>query len=889
MDGATPMIEQYRRIKSDHPDAILFFRLGDFYEMFFDDAELASKELELTLTGRGAGKALGRVPMCGVPYHSAESYIAKLIEKGHRVAICEQTEDPALATGLVRREVLRVITPGTVFEPRLLDDRSNNYLIALTGAAGIYGLAHADASTGWFAATQLMGPDAAEMVLNELARLRPAECLLSPGLDLTERVERLLRNQAGTSLRVYQEQAFLLEDGRARLTGHFHVASLRGFGLEEQPLAISAAAALLRYLTETQKTALVHITGISVYSPGQFLVMDTATRRNLELTRRLHDGSRQGTLLAVLDRTVTSMGARLLRAWLEQPLRSLPPLLARQSAVAELVAAPLLRAELRERLKPVYDLERLVGRVAVGSANARDLLALAQSLAAVPELESLAHSGPLPGVAAMTPGLQGLPSVVELIGGAIHEEPPVTLTDGGLIKAGYHAEVDRLRGLTRSGKQWIAQLEAQERERTGIKSLKVGYNKVFGYYLEITQSNLGMIPPDYIRKQTLAGAERFITPGLKEKEAEVLGAEEKLTALERDLFLQVRGQVAEQAAAILGVARSLASLDTLASLAEVAAANHYCRPTLDESDVLQVEEGRHPVVEQMQHQEPFVPNDVHLDGGQRRLLILTGPNMGGKSTYMRSAALITLMAQMGGYVPARSARIGLVDRVFTRVGAADDLATGQSTFMVEMTEVANILHNATARSLVILDEIGRGTSTFDGLSIAWAVAEYVHQRVCCKTLFATHYHELTELEELLPGVVNACVAVRERGDEVVFLRKVVPGGADRSYGLQVARLAGLPRPVIERAGEVLAGLESEKEGVKASRQAAATVASGEPALTAGKPGRVSASTASLQLTFLEAKPHPLVEELKALNVLNMTPLEALTLLHRLQERARREG
>ena len=868
------MMEQYRRIKSDHPDAILFFRLGDFYEMFFEDAEVGSRELELTLTGRDAGKDLGRVPMCGVPYHSAETYIARLIEKGYRVAICEQTEDPAKAKGLVRREVLRVVTPGTVFEPRMLDERSNNYLATVTGEQGRYGLAYADVSTGFFAITELAGPDAAAALLDELARLRPAECLLDPRLDLAERVERLLRQQVGNAVRLYQEQAFAIGEARTRLLDQFHVSSLRGFGCEDLPQATAAAGALLRYLKETQKTALDHLSGLSVYNPGEFLAMDTATRRNLELTRRLQDGSRQGTLLWVLDQTVTSMGARLLRTWVEQPLRRLEALMARQQAVAELVAAPLLRDEARERLKGVYDLERLVSRVAIGSANARDLLALRQSLAAVPDLEALVRSGQLPGVEVQCRDLKPLPELVGLIGRAIAEEPPIALTEGGLIRQGFDADVDRLRDLTRSGKRWIAQLEAQERERTGIRSLKVGYNKVFGYFLEVTQSNLSQVPDDYIRKQTLSGAERFITPGLKEKEAEVLGAEEKLTALEYQLFVQVREQVAQRATEVLAVARALATLDALASLAEVAATHHYSRPILDDGDVLQIEEGRHPVVEQVQRREPFVPNDVLLNGDQRRLVILTGPNMGGKSTYMRATALITLMAQMGSFVPARAARIGLVDRIFTRVGASDDLATGQSTFMVEMTEVANILHNATPKSLVVLDEIGRGTSTFDGLSIAWAVSEYIHQGLRCKTLFATHYHELTELEELLPGVVNASMAVRERGQDVVFLRKVVPGGADRSYGLQVARLAGLPGPVLERAAEVLHGLESQEEGAMASRQVAA-----------GK----AASERGVQLTFLEAKPSPTLEELKGLNVLNLTPLEALNLLHRLQEKAKREG
>lgn len=870
MDGATPMIQQYRAIKEKHRDAILFFRLGDFYEMFFEDAELAARELEIVLTGRDGGKALGRVPMAGIPYHSAEGYVARLIEKGYKIAICEQVEDPKEARGIVRREVIRIITPGTLVEPRLLDEKRNNYLAAIVGGKEGFGLAAADASTGEFMATEIGGPEALRILQSELARLDPAECLLEPGLVGTS-VAAFVRDHLRSTLTAYQASAFSHYSAYQQLTGHFGVTSLRGYGCEGLSLLIGAAGALLSYLEETQKTSLGQITGLSVYHPGAYMVLDQATRRNLELTRRIGDGSRRGTLLSVIDRTVTAMGGRTIRAWVERPLLRLDQILGRQSAVAELASETILRADLRDLMRSIYDLERLAGRVAHGSANARDLIALRLSLGVIPRIRELLWSSHAPRLSELAGLLDPLDDVRSLIEKAIEEDPPVSVTEGGIIRSGYSQEVDSLRLATREGKGWIAALEAREKERTGIKSLKVGFNKVFGYYIEVTSANLGLVPADYIRKQTLANAERFVTPDLKEKESLIVGAEDKLMALEYQLFTEIRGAVAEQTGRIQQTARAVAELDALASLAEVAVANRYVRPDMDESDIIEIKDGRHPVLEQVMGEGAFVPNDARLDCGENRLLVITGPNMGGKSTYMRQVALICLLAQMGSFVPAKSARLSIVDRVFTRVGASDDLATGQSTFMVEMTEVANILHGATSRSLIILDEIGRGTATFDGLSIAWAVAEYVHEKIGAKTMFATHYHEVCELEGLLGGARNYSVAVQEKGEDIVFLRRIVRGGADRSYGIQVARLAGLPRSVIERSREILLTLEQQEGERKARREVAAAKMRQKP---------------PVQLSFFEQKPHPVVEQLLALNIMALTPLEALNELHRLQEKAR---
>ncbi|MFZ5824366.1 MAG: DNA mismatch repair protein MutS [Bacillota bacterium] len=864
------MFAQYLKIKEEYPDCILFYRLGDFYETFMDDAELAARELELTLTGRDGGKAMGRVPMAGIPYHAAESYIARLIERGYKVAICEQVEDPKATKGLVRRDVTRVVTPGTLVEPRLLQEKLNNYLAAVTYGKTGFGLAVADLSTGEFAACELGGADGLRQLLDELGRLEPREVIIEPGLAAEQRLVGPLKS-AGVALSTFESRHFNQTDAYRRLTGHFGVSTLTGFGCEHLPLATGAAGAALAYLAETQKTTLSHITGLTVYYPGQFMMLDPATRRNLELTRSIRDGGRKGTLLWVMDRTVTSMGGRMLKSWLERPLLDLEPVIRRHEAVGELVHKPVLRADLRALLQEVYDLERLAGRVAYGTANAKDLIALKGSLVALPSIRVALEEAGAKRLTGLRESLDMLDDVRDLIEQAIADEPALAITEGNIIKDGYHEEVDRLRKAAREGKSWIAALESRERERTGIRSLKVGYNKVFGYYLAVTNANRSMVPDDYIRKQTLANEERYITPELKELEETVLGSDEKLMALEYDLFLGIRQQVASQVSRIQDSARAVAELDVLAAFAEVAALYGYVRPLIDTSTRLELKDARHPVLERVMAEGSFVPNDTYLDTEENRLVLITGPNMGGKSTVMRAAALAVILAQAGAFVPASSAHIGLVDRVFTRVGASDDLATGQSTFMVEMTEVANILHAATERSLVVLDEVGRGTATFDGLSIAWAITEHIAQQIRCRTMFATHYHELCELEGMLHGVVNFSMAVVEKGEDIVFLRKLVRGGADRSYGIQVGRLAGLPASVVERAREILLTLEEEEGERQSRREVAAQKLRQKP---------------SVQLTFFEEKKHPVVEELLGLNILALTPIEALNLLYQLQAKAK---
>lgn len=864
------MFAQYLQIKEQYPDTILFYRLGDFYETFFDDAKLAARELELTLTGREGGKSLGRVPMAGIPYHAAEGYIARLIERGYRVAICEQTEDPKATKGLVKRDVTRVITPGTLVEPRLLQEKQNNFLCAVAYGKSGFGLAVSDLSTGEFAACELTGADGLRRLLDELGRLEPAEVVIEPGLENEPALVGALKGW-GAPYATLESRYFQHSDAYRRLTGHFGMSSLHGFGCEELELATAAAGAALAYLAETQKTSLGHIAGLAIYFPGEFMILDAATRRNLELTRTIRDGARKGTLLWVMDKTVTSMGGRLLRSWLERPLLRLEEIIKRHEAVQELVNRPMLRADLRSLLGDVYDLERLSGRIAYGNANARDLVSLHNSLVTLPSIRVLLEDAAAARLTELRDALDMLDDVRDLIACAIGDEPPVAITDGSLIRGGFHPKVDELRTAAREGKAWIAQLEVREREKTAIKSLKIGYNKVFGYYLGITNSNRALVPDYYIRKQTLANEERYVTPELKEMEETVLGADEKLMALEYELFVEIRTRIAATVARIQRSARAVAEFDALSSFAEVAALYGYARPLLDGSTTLELKDVRHPVLERVLPEGSFVPNDIALDTAENRVGLITGPNMGGKSTVMRSAALAAILAQAGAFVPASQAHIGLVDRVWTRVGASDDLATGQSTFMVEMTEVSNILHAATRRSLVVLDEVGRGTATFDGLSIAWAITEFLHEEVGARTLFATHYHELCELESMLPGLKNYSMAVREKGDDIVFLRKLVRGGADRSYGVQVARLAGLPRTVVDRAREILHTLEAQEGERQSRRDSAATKLRQKP---------------SVQLSFFEAKKHPVVEDLLSLNVLALTPLDALNLLYQLQAKAK---
>src|SRR3989339_1427208 len=793
MSDLTPMLKQYLSIKDQHKDAILFFRLGDFYEMFFDDAKLAARELDLVLTGRGVDA--NRMPMCGIPYHAADNYIAKLIEKGYKVAICEQVEDPKTAKGVVKREVIRIITPGTVLESNLLSEKSNNYLLAITQEKGKYGLAYVDASTGEFRLTVV---DTQIKLLDEINRISPAEVLVS---DL---LENELQFQQPTSR---FKDTYDLETAEEKLKEFFKVTSLDSFGLEAYQEAWGAAVAILEYLKETRKTSLDQIKQVKPYQTSEFMFIDAATRRNLELVQTIRDKSYKGSLLWVLDQTKTPMGSRLLRSWILQPLLNTEKIQNRLDAVLELFNSVILREELGKQLKAISDVERLTAKVAAKSCNARDLIALSESLRKLPAIVEVLKNCKAE-LLEMDIDIESVRHLSAFIQGSLIDDPPIQITEGGIIRSGYNAELDEIKKATTEGKAWIAELEVKERQRTGIKSLKVSFNRVFGYYIDITKSNLDQVPSDYIRKQTLVNSERYITPELKDREALILNADDRMKKLEYEIFCQIREEVAKHTKSLQQTAHILAQLDVLLSLAEVAVANNYCKPVVRSSDhqIIRLSESRHPVVEKMLGEHRFVPNDVELSD-EISFLLITGPNMGGKSTYMRQVALICLMAQIGSFVPAKEAEVGLVDRVFTRIGAMDDIFSGQSTFMLEMTETANILNNATEKSFIVLDEIGRGTSTFDGMSIAAAVAEYIHNNIKAKTMFATHYHEITQLADKHPGMKNLNVAVKESGDHITFLHKIVDGPADRSYGIQVARLAGLPNEVVSRAKEIYATLE----------------------------------------------------------------------------------
>ena len=867
MSDQTPLMRQYREIKKKHPGSILFFRMGDFYEMFGDDAVIASKVLEITLTTRNKNQD-ERIPLCGVPYHAADGYIAKLIKNGFKVAVCEQVEDPRTAKGIVKREVIRVITPGTILEDNLLSASENNFLLAVAPFKRTNGLAFLDISTGEFYVSETPADDA-ERLLNELHRIDPKEILLPKG-SAGKEPALSIASRYKDRINYADDWSFGSDSGRERLLDHFGVGSLEGFGIEGMDAGVAAAGAAFAYLTETQSSSISNITRARRYSSESFMVTDDATMKNLEVLDSA--SGREGTLINCLDDTVTSMGARRLKSWLMHPLLDLGDIRCRHEAVGELAVSFSMRERLRENLKGVYDLERLMARISSGVAGPRDLAALRNSLALIPLVRAtVAEAGSLR-INELKAAFSDHKDLKELLDCAIEDEPPVSLKDGGVIRPGYSEELDELRSYCTEGKGLIARIEAEERQKSGIESLKVKYNKVFGYYIEITRSNLGRVPEYFIRKQTLVNAERFITPELKDYEEKVLGAEEKILELEGTLFSQVRDEVALHAAEVQKTAGALAELDALASLAEVAVMRGYSRPEVDDEGVIEITDGRHPVIEEITGRERFIPNDTYLDLQEDRLLIITGPNMAGKSTFMRQVALITLMAQVGSFVPAKSARIGVVDRIFTRVGASDNLARGQSTFMVEMNETANILNNATARSLVILDEIGRGTSTFDGLSIAWAVAEYIHENIGAKTLFATHYHELTELASEFPGIRNYNVAVREWKDEIVFLRKIIEGGADKSYGIQVARLAGLPKEVLGRAKEILAELETEKH---------------EEARTL-QPKKVKEDGKGFQMDlFSVRKDYLLADELAGIDYVNMTPLQALGKLGELSELAAR--
>jgi DNA mismatch repair protein MutS len=887
MAELTPLMKQYREIKRRHLDAILLFRMGDFYEMFDQDAVTASKILEITLTARNKSKGI-ETPLCGFPYHAAEGYIAKLIRRGFKVAVCEQIEDPKLAKGIVKRDVIRVVTPGTVLDSNLLDAKDNNYLASFAPSKDGFGLSFLDISTGEFFMAEIQGTENIAELDALFARFTPREIVLPREYQPSDGLGALLR-QYTQAVNPWDDWHFELQTAMRALLDHFKTASLDGFGCSGMKNGVAAAGAALRYIEETQKTALTNIRTIRPFLAREYMVLDASCQRNLELVKCIYDGSARGTLLSVLDHTVTSMGGRKLREWLLNPLMDVGEIERRLDVIAEFKDSHQLRSDLRSSLGTVYDLERLISRVSLGASNARDLVALKQSCAALPKIKSLLEGCSSRLLYDLVGNWDGLDDVFQIIDKAIHDDPPYTLREGKLIKKGFNAELDTLRSISTEGKGFIAGIEQRERERTGIGSLKVSYNKVFGYYIEITKANLANVPPDFIRKQTLTNAERFITPELKEYEDKVLGAEEKILDMEYRLFQQVRESVSDQTVRIQDMARRLAHIDCLASLAETAAKNGYSRPTILDDDTLRIVEGRHPVIEQLSAEERFIPNDTLLDCEENQLLIITGPNMAGKSTYMRQVALITLMAQMGSFVPAREVQLGLVDRIFTRVGASDFLIRGQSTFMVEMNETANILNNATDRSLIILDEIGRGTSTFDGISIAWSVAEYIHTKLRARTLFATHYHELTELALTMDRVKNYTVAIREWNDQIIFLRKVIEGGADKSYGIQVARLAGLPQAVINRAKEVLANLEKAEFNEMGEPVAAPTAT--EEERTKKKGGRApsvgpsdSVGTTEPQLGLFASEAGLLYKELQDLNLDAMTPLEAMNKLHEIKKK-----
>ena len=877
MTEYTPMMQHYLKTHEEYKDCILFYRLGDFYEMFFDDAKVVSKELELTLTGKSCG-AEERAPMCGIPYHAAEIYLTRLVKKGYKVAICEQVEDPKLAKGMVKREVTRVVTPGTTLNAQALDETKNNYIMCIAYIGDHYGISSADITTGDYYVTEV---DSERKLLDEVNKYQPTEIICNEafyisGIDIDD-----MKNRMG--IVIYSLDAWYFSDETAQMTlkDHFKVRDLEGLGLADYDSGVVAAGALLKYLYETQKTTLSNLVAIHPYTTGKFMIIDSSTRRNLELVETLREKQKRGSLLWVLDKTRTAMGARTLRSFVEQPLIERAEIEERYDAIDEFNTNAITREEIREYLNPVYDLERLITRVTYQTANPRDLIAFRNSIHMLPPIKTLMSDFQSPLLKRLYEQLDTLDELYELIERSITEEPPLTLHDGGILKEGYNEEVDRLRKAKTDGKSWLADLEAKEREKTGIKNLKIKYNKVFGYYLEVTNSFKDMVPDYFTRKQTLANAERFITPELKELEDVILGAEDKLIVLEYELFREVRQKVADEVVRIQKTAKAVAQIDVFASLATVAEQNNYCRPKLNEKGLIDIKDGRHPVVERMIQNEMFVANDTYLDNGSNRVSIITGPNMAGKSTYMRQSALIVLMAQIGSFVPAKSAKIGIVDRIFTRVGASDDLASGQSTFMVEMSEVANILRNATSNSLLILDEIGRGTSTFDGLSIAWAVVEHISnpRLLGAKTLFATHYHELTELEGKLNSVNNYCIAVKEKGDDIVFLRKIVKGGADKSYGIQVAKLAGVPDNVIERAKEIVEEL---------SNNDITEIVQNISAEGSSKRSKPKLDEVDLeQISLLDTMDNDtILNELKELDLGQMTPIEAMNKLYELQNKVK---
>ena len=863
----SPMMQHYLATKEKYKDCILFYRLGDFYEMFFDDAVNVSRELELTLTGKDCGQEQ-RAPMCGIPYHAAESYIAKLVQNGHKVAICEQLEDPKLAKGIVKRDVIRVVTPGTVTESNLLEEKRNNFIMSIFKKGIFFGIAVCDISTGDFYSAEIKEENNFERLLDEISRYSPSEIIANEMLyDCGEEISKI-KERFDVYISTEDEEKFSEETEEIYM--QYALSDDKGNiikDLEKRPFAVAAINGLIKYIEDTQKTKLEHINKITIYTITKYMSLDINARRNLELTEKMRDKSKKGTLLWVLDKTATSMGGRLLRRWISDPLIDVKEINNRLEAVKEFKDDIILRGELSSSLKGVYDIERLAGKISYGSANARDLNSLKSSASKLPAIKNMLANAKSGMLRKIYDDLDTLDDIFQLIDKAIVDETPILITEGGIIKMGYSPEIDELKTAMIDGKTWLVQLEAREREETGIKGLKVGYNKVFGYYLEVTKSYLSQVPDRYIRKQTLTGGERYITEELKELESKVLGAEEKVVALEYKAFTEIREHIKSQIQRLQKSAMAVSQLDVLCSFAQVAEDFNYCMPEVDDSGIIDVKDGRHPVIEKMLPSGAFVANDTYLDKDSNRVSIITGPNMAGKSTYMRQVALITLMAQIGSFVPATSAHIGVVDKIFTRVGASDDLSMGQSTFMVEMMEVANILKEATANSLVVLDEIGRGTSTYDGLSIAWAVAEYIENKEKCgaKTLFATHYHELTQLEDTLEGVKNYSIAVKEKGEDIIFLRKIIPGGTDESYGVHVARLAGVPKAVTQRANEILKKIERKNVLVNKAQE------------------KEDKKQVSGQLDLYNFKLAEIAHELDKVNVNELTPIEALNTLVKIKE------
>lgn len=888
MSKLTPMMQQYMKIKEKHRDSLVFFRLGDFYELFFEDAEIASRELEITLTARECGLE-NKAPMCGVPFHAANSYIDKLVSKNYKVAICEQVENPSEAKGIVKRDVVRVITPGTLIDTNLLDDKKNNYLLSIYISSRGYGLSYVDMSTGELFCTEIIGDEMKQKLIDEVSKIEPTEMIYF--IDKTIDKNNFIKNiKERFNIYINQSDNWIFEDNYCinQIKEHFNISNISGLGFDPNHIGVQSTGSLIHYLKTTQKRSLTHINKIILYNFKEKMVLDVSTRRNLELTETIRNNDKKGSLLWVLDKTSTAMGGRMIRRWLEEPLLDVESINERLYAVEMLKDNILLRDELKKILRQIYDLERLSGKIAFGSVNPRDLVTLKKSISFLPIIKELFNNKSTGLLGKVLKQIDLLEDVMSLIEKSILDEPALSLKDGGIIKEGYNQELDELQKASREGKQWVADLEHEERKSTGIKSLKIRYNKVFGYYIEISKSNLHLAPENYTRKQTLANSERYITPELKEIENKILGAEEKIVQIEYEQFISIRNKLSYEIKRIQKTANAIAELDVLYSFAEIAEENNYVKPSVNNNETIDIKEGRHPVVEKVLENELFISNDTYINTDSEQLLMITGPNMAGKSTYMRQVALITLMAQIGSFVPAESATIGITDRIFTRVGANDDLSQGQSTFMVEMSEMASIVNLATKKSLLIVDEIGRGTSTFDGLSIAWAVAEYISERLKSRTLFSTHYHELTQLSKLYSRVVNCRVSVKEDKDEIIFLHKVLKGSADKSYGIQVARLAGLPNDIINRAKNILNRLEAKNNG--SDDDLNNIVKESEVALSFNNEdiedtNQIDKLKESEQIKLEDFMESEIIKELKNINLLETTPIEALNILHKIQKKA----